>query len=90
MNKKKMEQKMTIVEMRMLRCMCVVIKEDRIRNEHIRESVKTASTMGKMRENRLRWFGHVMRRNNSEAVTIVMVINVDEKSGKGRPKKVVG
>lgn len=76
--------------MRTLRWMCVVIKEDRIRNEHIRESVKTASTMEKMRENRLRWFGHVMRRNNSEAVTIVMVINVDEKSGKGRPKKVVG
>jgi len=43
--------------------------------------------MDKMRVNRLRWFGHVMRRKDSEAIRIVMELTVEERKGKGRPKK---
>jgi len=40
-----------------------------------------------MRENGFRWFGHVMRRKNSEAIKTVMEINVEGRRGRGRPKK---
>jgi len=49
----------------MLRWMSEVIGEDRIRNEYIRESVGIASIMDKMRENKLKWFGHEERRFGS-------------------------
>jgi len=32
-----------------------VIREDRIRNEYVRGSIRVASIIDKMRENRLRW-----------------------------------
>jgi len=40
-----------------------------------------------MRENRLRWFGHVMRREKTKAVRVVMKINVVGKRRSGRPVK---
>lgn len=39
-----------------------------------------------MRENRLRLFGHVIRREETEAVRSVMELNVEVKRGTGRPK----
>jgi len=38
----------------------------------------------KMSENRLRWFRHVMRRKESEAIRTVMKMNI---KGRGRPIK---
>ncbi|KAG5614149.1 hypothetical protein H5410_013973 [Solanum commersonii] len=49
-------QKMKVSEMRILR-------RDKIRNEDIWDKVGVASVVDKMREPRLRWFGHVKRRN---------------------------
>jgi len=40
----------------------------------------------KMREKILRWFGHVMRRKQTEAVRVIMKINVEGSRGKERPK----
>ncbi|KAF3623829.1 putative Ufm1-specific protease [Capsicum annuum] len=55
-------QKLKVVEMRMLRWLCGLTRGDRVRNETIREKVGVDSVEDKMREARLRWFGHVMRR----------------------------
>ncbi|KAF3683290.1 Myosin-3 [Capsicum annuum] len=41
---------------------------DRVRNETIREKVGVASVEDKMREVRLRWFGHVMRKGTDAPV----------------------
>jgi hypothetical protein len=45
---------MSIVEMRMLRWVSGVTKEDSIRNEYVKGNIGVASVMDKMRENRLR------------------------------------
>jgi len=40
-----------------------------------------------MRENGLRRFGHVMRREDTKAVRVVIKMIVEEKRGRRRPKK---
>ncbi|VFQ76075.1 unnamed protein product [Cuscuta campestris] len=50
-------------EMRMLRWMCGKTRLDRISNEIIRRQVGMAPVEDKLREARLRWFGHVRRRD---------------------------
>ena len=53
---------MSIADMRMLRWMCGHIRKDKIRNEIIRNKVGVVPIKEKMKETRLRWFGHVRRR----------------------------
>ena len=59
---KKQVEKMEVAEMQMLRFAMGVTRKDKIRNEHIRSTVKVEQLGMKMREGRLRWYGHVMRR----------------------------
>ncbi|XP_070006676.1 uncharacterized protein [Nicotiana sylvestris] len=61
--KKSHIQKMKVAEMRMLRWMCGHCRMDKIRNDDIREKVCVAPIDDKMREARLRWFGHIQRRS---------------------------
>ncbi|KAL5141766.1 Metal tolerance protein 6 [Glycine soja] len=60
--KSQQENKVGVAEMRMLRWMCGKTRQDKIRNEAIRERVGVAPIVEKMVENRLKWFGHVERR----------------------------
>ncbi|KAM2249069.1 hypothetical protein ACFXTI_003764 [Malus domestica] len=69
--------KMGVVEMRMLRWMCGHTRKDKIRNMDIRGKVGVAEIEGKMRENRLRWFGHAQRRPT----------DAPGRRGRGRPRK---
>ena len=50
---------MHVAEMRMFKWICGKTKKDKIRNECFREHVGVASIGDKIREARLRWFGHV-------------------------------
>ena len=47
--------------MRMLRWMCGVTKLDKIRNERIGGTTKVGENTKKVKERRLKWYGHVMR-----------------------------
>ena len=53
---------MEVAEMKMLRFAMGVTRKDKI-NEYIRSTVKVERLGMKMREGRLRWYGHVMRRD---------------------------
>jgi len=65
---KKINQSMSVEEMRMLRWISGVTREDWIRNEYVIGSIGIAVIVDKKRENKLRLFEHVMRRENLEAV----------------------
>ncbi len=81
-------QKMNVAEMRMLRWMCGHTRKDRLRNEVIREKLGVASIEDKMREHRLRWFGHVRRRPSVSPVRRVEEwIKEKVVRGRGRPKQ---
>ena len=59
-----------------------------MRNEDIRTKIGVASIEEKMRENRLRWFGHVRRRPTVAPVWRVECINLGQvKRAQGRLKK---
>ncbi|KAJ0765672.1 hypothetical protein HanPI659440_Chr08g0306081 [Helianthus annuus] len=73
-------------EMRMLRWMCGHTRLDRIRNELFRERLGVASISEKIREGRLRWFGHVKRRETTTPVRVVEILTVEGRRGRGRPK----
>ncbi|KAG5594321.1 hypothetical protein H5410_035553 [Solanum commersonii] len=84
-------QKLHVAEMRMLRWMCGHTRSDKIRNEVIREKVGVASVVDKLREARLRWFGHVRRRGADAPVRRCEGLVVeDTRRGRGRPKKYWG
>ena len=51
--------KMDVVDMRMLRWICGKARKEKIRNDHFREHLGIATIEDKIRETRLRWFGHV-------------------------------
>ncbi|KAG5571733.1 hypothetical protein H5410_061499 [Solanum commersonii] len=84
-------QKMHIAEMRMLRWMCEHTRSDKFRNEVIWEKVGVASVVDKLREARLRWFGHVKRRCADAPVRRCEGLAMKgTRRGRGKPKKYWG
>ena len=58
---RKEEELLERTEMRMLRWILGVSLRDRRRNEDIREVLGVACITDKVREARMRWYGHVLR-----------------------------
>ena len=85
--KKAQEKKLEVAEIRMLRCMCRVTKLDNIRNERIRGTTKVGKITKKVQERRLKWCGHVMRREEHYVGGRAMVMKVQGRRKRGRPKK---
>ena len=84
--KKAQARKMEVAEMRMLRWMCGHTRIDRIRNVVFWERLGVANIADRIREWRMRWFGHVKRRQTTNPVRTVANINIEGKRGRGRPK----
>ena len=55
-------QKMSVAEIRMLHWICSNTRRDEERDKDIRTKIGVDSIEEKMRENHLRWFGHVRHR----------------------------
>nr|XP_016442661.1 PREDICTED: uncharacterized protein LOC107768062 [Nicotiana tabacum] len=60
--------KMEAVEMGILKYMCEHTRKDKIRNEVTRDKVGVALMEDKLWKSRLRWFGHVKRRDTDASV----------------------
>ena len=84
---KKQVEEMEVAEMRMLRFAMGVTRKDKIRNEYIRITVKVERFGMKMREGRLRWYGHVMRRDQEYVGRKMIEMELPGKRKRGRPKK---
>ena len=84
---KKQVKEMKVVEMKMLRFAMGVTRKDKIRNEYIRSTDKVERLEMKMREGRLRWYGHVMRRDQEYVGRRVMKMELPGKRKRGRPKR---
>lgn len=67
---------MDIAEIRMLRWTHGVSEMDKIRNEYIKTSLGVTNIAGKIREKRLKWFGHIKRRNIEDTVKKIDEISV--------------
>ena len=85
--KKAQEKKLDVAEMRMLIWMSGVTKLDRIRNERIRGTTKVGEISKKVQESRLKWYGHVLRREDEYVGKRVMAMEVPGKRRRVRPKR---
>ena len=74
-------------EMSMIRWMCGVTMRDRYPFEELRAWVGIKPIVDVMRQRRLRWFGHIERREDSCWLKKVQNLAVDGHSGRGRPRK---
>ncbi|KAK3564213.1 hypothetical protein QTP86_011192 [Hemibagrus guttatus] len=63
--RKRQESELEVAELKMLRFSLGVTRLDRIRNEYIRGTAHVGRLGDKVREARLRWFGHVQRREKA-------------------------
>lgn len=59
--KKQHTQRMSVAEMRLLRRMSSVARKNQLKNEFIRNRLGVIPISDKLRKNRLKWYGHVLR-----------------------------
>ena len=74
-------------EMRMLRWMTGVSLSERKSNEYVRSMLAIDDIAEVMQRNRLRWFGHVERRDELCWIKRIGTLQVDGDGVKGRPRK---
>ena len=80
------EAKLHSTEMRMLRWIHGISLFDHQMNEDIRRRSGVCSIVTKARESRLRWFGHVCRREEENHVKKAMMEKVKGKRSRGRQR----
>ena len=81
---KKQVEEMEVAEMKMLRFATGVTRKDMIRNEH-RSTIKVEQLEMQIREGRLRWYRHVMRRDQEYVGRKMMEMELPGKRKRGRP-----
>ena len=59
----------------------------KVRNEYITGTAHVDSMKNKVRETRLRWYGHILKRKNSYVGKRMIAISVPNKRKRGRPKR---
>jgi len=74
-------------EMRMVRWMCGMELQDRVPSKELRERLGLDDIISVLQQNRLRWYGHVLRKENNDWVKKCMEYEVEGAWPRGRPKK---
>ena len=70
----------------MVRWMCGVRLKDRVPNKELRERLGIVDITSLLQQNRLRWYGHVLRKDDNDWVKKCMVYEVVGSRPRGRPK----
>ena len=74
--------------MRMVRWMCGVSLREKKTNAELRESMGIEKISDVMRRNRLRWMGHVLKKEGNDWVKKSMEMTVEGSRDRGRPKMI--
>ena len=83
---KRQEKQMEVAEMRMLSFPMGLTRKDKVRNEVVRERMGVGELSGKLRETRMRWYGHVTRRDDEYVGKRVQRLRIGKRK-RGRPKR---
>ena len=78
--------KMEVAELKMVRWALGVTRKDKIKNEYVRGTAKIAELGDKLRNARLRCYGHVKRREDYVGKTM-MEMAVPGRRKRGRPRR---
>jgi len=74
-------------EMRMVRWMCNVKVKDRVPSKELRERLGTDDMILILQQNRLRWYRHVLRKEDTDWVKKCIEYEVEGSRPRGRPKR---
>ena len=83
---KKLKSKITAADMKVLRLVKGITRRDRLRNADIYEEVKIKPIIETIQTDLLRWFGHVMRRDEKTTAKKVLDLNINGKIPRERPR----
>ena len=84
---KRQEAEMEVAELKMLRFSLGVTRMDKIRNEYIRGTAQVGKFGEKTREARLRWYGHLQRKDDGYIGSRMLRMELPGKRKRGRPKR---
>ena len=73
--------------MRMVRWMCGVKLQDRVPSKELRVRLGLDDIISVLQQNRLRWYGYVLRKKDNDWVKKCMEYEVEGARPRGRPKK---
>jgi len=71
----------------MVRWMCGVKLKDRVSNKELRERLGIVDITSLLQQNRLQWYGHVLRKDDNDWVKKCMECEVVGSRPRGRPKR---
>ena len=74
-------------EMQMIRWMCGISMKDRRTNEELRRLVGVEPITTFIRDGRLRWYGHVMKKGDEDWVKKCLEFRVEDRRPIGRPRR---
>jgi hypothetical protein len=79
-------QRIHVTEMRMVRWCQGKTLLDKVPNDTLRANVSVTDVRAKMRQARLRWFGHIRRRSPDYVANVVDRLEVSGRRPRGRPR----
>jgi len=74
-------------EMRLIRWMCGINLQDRLPSKGLRERLGSDDIISVLQQNRLRWYGHVLRKEDNDWVKKCVKHEAKGAKPRGRPKK---
>ena len=79
--------KMEVAQLKMVRWALGVTRKDKIKNDYVRGTAKIAKLGGKLRNARLRWYGHIKSREEDYVGKRMVEIAVPGVRKRGRPRR---